>query len=54
MLAAAAMELVRGAEPTEWLRAGLATATAGVQCPAGELAGRASVAAMLRRITVQT
>jgi 1-phosphofructokinase family hexose kinase len=54
MLAAAAMELVRGAEPTEWLRAGLATATAGVQCPAGELAGRASVAAMLGRITVQT
>lgn len=53
LLAAAAVELVRGAEPAEWLRRGLAAATAGVQCPAGELAGRSAVTAMGRRITTE-
>lgn len=54
LLAAAALALARGAEPAEWLRGGLATATAGVQSPAGELAGHSSVAALRRRIVVQS
>lgn len=54
LLAAAALALARGAEPAEWLRCGLATATAGVQSPAGELAGHSSVAALRRRIVVQS
>lgn len=53
LLAAAAMELVRGAEPAQWLRAGLATATAGVQCVAGELAASGAITAMRRRIEVK-
>lgn len=53
LLAAAAIAVAGGTEPMEWLRAGLATATAGVQCPAGELAGRSSVVAMRRRIAVK-
>jgi len=53
LLAAAATELVRGAEPAEWLRVGLAAATAGVQSPAGGLASHSSVAAMRRRLAVK-
>lgn len=52
LLAAATHAIAQGAEPGEWLRYGLATATAGVQCPAGELASRASVVAMHRKISV--
>jgi 1-phosphofructokinase family hexose kinase len=54
LLAAATIAVAGGAEPAEWLRAGLATATAGVRCPAGELASRGVVAAMRRRIAVQS
>lgn len=53
LLAAATAELVRGAEPGEWLRKGLATATAGVQCVAGELAASGAITAMRRRIEVK-
>ncbi len=53
LLAAVALEMVNGAGPAEWLRCGLATATAGVQRPAGELAARSSVAATRRRIQVR-
>ena len=50
LLAAAAGEILKGTEPTEWLLNGLATATAGVQCIAGELASRSAITAMRRRI----
>ena len=52
LLAAAAIGIASGTEPAEWLRTGLATATAGVQRPAGELAARAAVNAMRRRIVL--
>ncbi|MEN9572383.1 MAG: 1-phosphofructokinase [Verrucomicrobiota bacterium] len=50
LLAAAAQAIAQGEEPAEWLRRGLATATAGVQCPAGELAPPGTITTMLRRI----
>ncbi len=50
LLAAAAAEILKGTEPTEWLRNGLATATAGVQCVAGELASRSAITAMRTRV----
>ena len=50
LLAAAAAEMAQGAPPADWLRSGLATATAGVQRPAGELAKCSSVTAMRQRI----
>ncbi|MFA6545523.1 MAG: hexose kinase [Limisphaerales bacterium] len=53
LLAAAAGEIARGGEPAEWLRCGLATATAGVKSPAGELAALPSIVAMRRRIRVE-
>lgn len=53
LLAAAAAAISQAAEPAEWLRGGLATATAGVQCPAGELATRPAVVAMRRRIQME-
>ncbi|MEQ2006710.1 MAG: hexose kinase [Limisphaerales bacterium] len=53
LLAAAAAEILGGTEPTEWLRSGLATATAGVQCVAGELAASGTISAMRRRIEVK-
>ncbi len=53
LLAAAVGEIVSGSEPAEWLHRSLATATAGVQCPAGELASRSSAHAMRRRIQVK-
>ena len=52
LLAAAAIAITGGMEPAEWLRTGLATATAGVQRPAGELAAHPAIAAMQRRIRV--
>lgn len=53
LLAAAAVAVAEGAEPAEWLRAGLATATAGVQNVAGELAASGAITAMRRRIAVK-
>lgn len=53
LLAAVVVAVDGGVEPAEWLRAGLATATAGVQCPAGELASRGAIAGMHRRIVVK-
>lgn len=53
LLAAAVGEVLAGSEPVEWLRRSLATATAGVQCAAGELATRLSAIAMRRRIQVK-
>ena len=53
LLAAAATAIAQAAEPMEWLRRGLATATAGVQCPAGELAACSAVAAMRRWIETE-
>ena len=54
LLAAATTALVQGAEPEEWLRSGLATATAGVQCPAGELTAPGMITKLRRRISVRT
>jgi len=50
LLAAAARQIRQGAPPVEWLRQGLATATAFVQFPAGELAPAKAVEAMLKQI----
>ncbi|MFM8471072.1 MAG: 1-phosphofructokinase family hexose kinase [Limisphaerales bacterium] len=53
LLAAAAVAMTNAVEPAGWLRAGLSTATAAVQCPAGELAAPGVVAKVRRRIHVR-
>lgn len=50
LLAAVAQQIRQGTPPIEWLRQGLATATAFVQFPAGELAPAKAVEAMLKQI----
>lgn len=50
LLAAVAQQIRQNKPPVEWLRRGLATATAFVQFPAGELAPARAVEAMLKQI----
>jgi len=50
LLAAVAQQIRQGTPPIEWLRQGLATATAFVQFPAGELAPAKAVETMLKQI----
>ena len=52
LLAAAALQILAGAPPLEWLRWGVATATAAVQVRAGTLPPLAKVRAMAGRIRV--
>lgn len=52
LLAAAALQILAGAPPLEWLRWGVATATAAVQVRAGTLPPLAKVRAMAARIRV--
>lgn len=50
LLAAVAQQIRQNKPPVEWLQRGLATATAFVQFPAGELAPARAVEAMLKQI----
>ena len=54
LLAAVATQMVAGAPPEAWLRAGLATATAGVQQPAGKLASARAIQAVARQLRLVT
>ena len=53
LLAAVALQILRGQPPREWLRWGVATASASVQVPAGKLASRAAVRAMAGRVRIE-
>lgn len=54
LLAGAARQIVADASPEEWLRKGLATATAGVQRRAGELASLKVITGMHRLVLPET
>ena len=53
LLAAVAASVMRGAEPEEWLRAGVAAGTAAALCEAGRLPPVAAVRNLARRISVR-
>jgi 1-phosphofructokinase len=53
LLAAVALQIGAGTAPDEWLRHGVATATAAVQMPAGTLAPRSLIASVAKRIRIE-
>jgi 1-phosphofructokinase len=52
LVAAVARQIELGTPPEEWLRAGVATGTAATQCAAGELASKAAIERVARRVNV--
>jgi len=53
LLARVALEIERGSEPVEWLRAGIGTGTAFVQSPAGRLPKKSLIRQTIGRISVK-
>jgi 1-phosphofructokinase family hexose kinase len=52
LVAAVARQIELGTPPEEWLRAGVTTGTAATQCAAGELASKAAIGRVAKRVNV--